>query len=526
MKKHLLRLFTILLATSMFTVVSASKRNDLATYYASIKGKKKSELKDALHQLLKKHKHLGYGRGTGNTWDAFYYTDRIGDKEVRNRYSGEKFYFENGHDKAAVAGMNIEHSFPKSWWGGAKNDGYTDIHHLYPSPAADNGAKSNHPMGKVTNVIKDSGEGYDKVGTGDAGGETIMMWEPGNTWKGDFSRTYMYMAVTYQDYSWQKTGLKTMQPGNYPSLRDWASKLYRSWAKADKVDNIETQRNDVVYRIQGNRNPFIDFPFLAEYIWGDSVNVAFDPEKAITTASDDNRYSTFAPTPLPDPGQPGGGGEVKPQEDGVIYDANLEADFAKLTRKDIVKPEGSKGLWYYDNKYKHYKASAYFGGKAHASEATLTTPEIDLTGCSEIFLEFQHALNKGKKDGLKVEVLVDGSTEELTIPTWPAGTDWKFVDAGKISLEAYAGKKIQIVFHYLSTESNCPTWEMKALKVKGKRTSTGIRAVTEQQSSQPDYTQPYELYMLDGTRLDAQSTNYRGVVILRQGGKTWKVFKK
>ena len=45
------------------------------------------------------------------------------------------------------------------------------------------------------------------------------------------------------------------------------------------------KRNNAVYKIQGNRNPFIDFPTLPDYIWGDSVNYAFDPAKTVTSES-------------------------------------------------------------------------------------------------------------------------------------------------------------------------------------------------------------------------------------------------
>lgn len=61
--------------------------------------------------------------------------------------------------------MNIEHSFPKSWWGGTQNDAYKDIHHLYPSSSKDNSQKGNFPMATVTNMKHDSGAGYDKVGS-------------------------------------------------------------------------------------------------------------------------------------------------------------------------------------------------------------------------------------------------------------------------------------------------------------------------------------------------------------------------
>lgn len=81
-----------------------------------------------------------------------------------------------------------------------------------------------------------------------------------------------------------------MQTGAYPTLKKWASDLFRQWSKRDRVDNQEINRNNAIAKLQHNRNLFIDYPNLAEYVWGDSMDVAFDPDMSITTASDDSRY--------------------------------------------------------------------------------------------------------------------------------------------------------------------------------------------------------------------------------------------
>lgn len=266
---------------------SAIDRQALAKYAASLNGKKGAELKTALQPLLKPKKVLGYGSGNGNTWSGFYKTDRNPkNNECYNRYSSEKFFFTS--TTKAISGMNIEHSFPKSWWGGGtKYDAYKDLYHLYPSPSTGNSQKSNYPMDEVTNATIEE-EGYDKVGTGK--NVNYKAWEPGDRFKGDFARTYMYMAVAYGNLTFSDMGLKTMNNEAYPGLKPWASTLYRKWSKADKVDSLERTRNNTVANIEGNRNLFIDYPYLAEYVWGDSVDVAFNPETSITTAYDDDRY--------------------------------------------------------------------------------------------------------------------------------------------------------------------------------------------------------------------------------------------
>lgn len=265
---------------------NAINRQSLAKYAASLKGKKGASLKIALQPLLKPKKTLAYGKGEGHTWSGFYRTDRNPKtNECYNRYSSEKFFFTS--DNSAISGMNIEHSFPKSWWGGATNvAAYKDLYHLYPSPRTGNSDKSNYPMDVVSNA-KYSEEGYDKVGSGT---HVKTAWEPGDRFKGDFARTYMYMAVAYGDLTFSEDGQKTMNNEAYPGLKPWASALYRKWSKADRVDSLERARNNAVALIEGNRNLFIDYPYLAEYVWGDSVDVAFNPETSITTAYDDDRY--------------------------------------------------------------------------------------------------------------------------------------------------------------------------------------------------------------------------------------------
>ncbi len=260
-------------------------------YAAQLKGKKKAELKKAISQLCKPTKVLEYGSGSGKTWSGFYKTDRDETtNECINRYSLKVFEFSSS--TSSISGMNIEHSFPKSWWGGAENMAYKDLFNLYPSDTEANTKKSNYPMGKVTNpkLLND----FEKVGTGPAGSlGNITLCEPNDIWKGDFCRSYFYMATVYQDLNWQGTqGLQTLENNEWPTLKEWAYKLYLEWTRKDKVLEIEVKRNNAIYSIQGNRNLFIDFPYLAEYVWGDSINVPFDPTTSLSTASDDNRYLT------------------------------------------------------------------------------------------------------------------------------------------------------------------------------------------------------------------------------------------
>lgn len=110
------------------------------------------------------------------------------------------------------------------------------------------------------------------------------------------------MATTYQDLEWQGTqGLQELVQGEWPTLQEWAYKIYLKWIGDDPVDEVEIDRNNAVAEIQGNRNLFIDYPYLAEYIWGDSIDRPFDPYTSVTTASDDYRYGSQTPPAVTTP---------------------------------------------------------------------------------------------------------------------------------------------------------------------------------------------------------------------------------
>ena len=290
------RYFKMVIATALIGVTTSANaidRKTLAQYASSLQGLKKEQLKAALYKLMDKKKVLPYGGGGKGTWWGFWYSDRDPQtNECYNRYSDKKFYFESTNTGRAIGGMNIEHSFPKSWWGKEKNDAWCDLYNLYPSDSKANSSKSNFVMGVVVNVKEEAGAGYDKVGTGYADGQLVKMWEPGDRFKGEFSRSYMYMATTYQNLNFVSEGAKQLQTGAYPTLKKWSSDLFRQWSKNDRVDEMEIKRNEAIYKIQNNRNLFIDYPNLAEYVWGDSMDVEFNPYRSITTASDDARYTS------------------------------------------------------------------------------------------------------------------------------------------------------------------------------------------------------------------------------------------
>lgn len=261
------RIYVLLFAAIAFT----SNADIPAGYYATADGKQDAELKSSLHDIISRHGRIEYG-STG-TWEVFRTSDVRPDGSIWDMYSDVVRYFpaEGSHPE-----MNIEHSVPKSWWGELSPfiyDASYDLHHLVPADAAANLAKSNNILGEVTEATFDNG--VTRVGKATVNNRTLTVFEPADEYKGDFARMYMYVAICYQDYTWMADGVYMFEAEEYPTLTDYAIELLMRWHREDPVSEKEIARNEAVYEAQHNRNPLIDYPAIAEYLWGDSIGYAF-----------------------------------------------------------------------------------------------------------------------------------------------------------------------------------------------------------------------------------------------------------
>ena len=258
---------TLIMLLSLCATVAADVPHN---YYTALDGKKKEALKTAAHEVIRPH--------TVVTYNSLFPTQFPKTDVYPELYNGQKRWWEMYSDNVYYvsrgwSGMNREHSFPKSWWGGDNNEAYTDLFHLYPSESDANMAKSNYPLGEVEDATFDNGVtrvGYAVSGQGGGAGK---VFEPADEYKGDFARTYFYVVTAYQDFTWKYTYMA--QQGDYPTLKPWAVDLLLDWHRRDPVSQKEIDRNEAVYKIQGNRNPFIDFAELAEYIWGSRTSETF-----------------------------------------------------------------------------------------------------------------------------------------------------------------------------------------------------------------------------------------------------------
>ena len=96
----------------------------------------------------------------------------------------------------------------------------------------------------------------------------------------------MYMVPCYEDYTsdWTGNSVNQLDNNTYPGFQQWTVDLLLKWDREDPVSEKEKTRNETVFSLQKNRNPYIDFPDLAEYVWGDRKNESFDPDAGSSPA--------------------------------------------------------------------------------------------------------------------------------------------------------------------------------------------------------------------------------------------------
>ena len=246
-------------------------------YYEYAQNTADSTLKNHLGYIICCGQRYRYGSGSKKSWDAFFHTDRdTATNQVLDMYSNNVRYFDPEKPTASVSGFDIEHMLPKSWWGGDVNPAYCDIYHLVPGDYSANRSKSNHAPG-----IPADSSFYN--GSFVTGRDTInglqRVFCPADEYKGDFARAYFYIATCYGDsLTWISKGEPGIAMTNegWQEFQPWLRDLLLEWHRLDPVSEKEKARAIEVNKIQGNRNPFIDYPELAEYIWGIKMGQAVD----------------------------------------------------------------------------------------------------------------------------------------------------------------------------------------------------------------------------------------------------------
>ena len=213
--------------------------DDLIGYYTGIQF---VEDPDLMYAELANHTSenhttiLSYTQRHDYLYDAD--ADLTNTNNVVLMYTGETRYWQeytSGSNSHSPQTFNTEHVYPQSLLG--SNIALTDLHHLRVCDDDVNSTRSNKAF------ADGSGGNYLTSSNG---------WYPGDEWRGDVARMILYLNIRY--------GESFDSVGNLD--------LFITWNIEDPVSEFENQRNTVIYSAQGNRNPFIDNPYLATLIWG------------------------------------------------------------------------------------------------------------------------------------------------------------------------------------------------------------------------------------------------------------------
>ncbi len=311
------KLFSLFLGILIALTISAEQMPE--GYYNSIDGKKDAALKTAISKVIcggrrykynaqdgKTHSEDKVDSCTGDTlwkkgeprygtWHAFPVTDVESDGSIWDMYSNIKRYCPI--DGGSAASVDIEHSLPKSWWGGEAGclSAFSDLYILNPSDHMTNTNKSNYPPGVLADSSKVN-NGVFFMGTDKTWGG--LAFDVIDEYKGDFARAYFYTATAYENVTWVADYKKYINNDSYLGFTDHLIEVLLAWHRKDPVSEKEVNRMDIVSSIQHNRNAFIEYPDLVEYIWGNKKGEAVDLSKLTCTTDGTYNFPVSATNPL------------------------------------------------------------------------------------------------------------------------------------------------------------------------------------------------------------------------------------
>ncbi len=244
-----------------------------ADYYAAVDISSGNNLLTSLSRIINTGtKDVGYN----GLWSAYATTDcKPGTNIIWDMYSNEEYVCggskQGASYKAEGDSYNREHVVPQSWFSEA-SPMKADLFHVYPTDGYVNNRRSNYLHGETNNPTYTSLNGS-KLGSSSFPGYTGTVFEPIDEYKGDFARSYFYMATRYYNKVGSWTGeSQSVFKGTFPYLTTYAVNLFTKWSVEDPVSEKETTRNDAVYSLQKNRNPFIDHPEYIRMIWPSEYN--------------------------------------------------------------------------------------------------------------------------------------------------------------------------------------------------------------------------------------------------------------
>ncbi len=263
-------------------------------YYDGTEGKTGYSLKNQLHQIISQ-KNISWHYGDLPT----YYATTDVDKYYENNGSLLDIYSEQplgadayeytfdqmiGSATAEGQGYNREHLMPQSTFY-SNYPMYSDLFFVVPTDARINQLRSNYPYGIGGGSVSHTFTNSSKISNSAIPNSpyTGKVFEPIDEFKGDIARTLLYFIVRYEGKlggfkfnttSSSSTDQNPMNGTEEQGFEKWYLQMLLSWSNLDPVSQREIDRNNEVYNIQGNRNPFIDHPEWINLIWNQSTDSA------------------------------------------------------------------------------------------------------------------------------------------------------------------------------------------------------------------------------------------------------------
>ena len=241
-------------------------------YYDSLEGLSGAALKQAVQDIIANPSVVRL-HSYADMWEVLSDSDR--NPENNNKvwaiYREEPMAKLDQQNSSSIVGKwNREHIFAQSRGGfstamGDTNDGISvwnstsaastvdgvsDAHHIRVANGQENSSRNNKNFGNVGTTTVYAGP------TGTQG-----------SWKGDVARACFYMAVRFNGLNVSSGDPSDDNAGN-PSGEIGDLAAFLAWNVSDPSDDFEMNRNNYIYTWQQNRNPFIDYPLLADYIFG------------------------------------------------------------------------------------------------------------------------------------------------------------------------------------------------------------------------------------------------------------------
>ena len=245
-------------------------------YYYDVNGKKNADaILNALNTIIDGHTVIAYSGLEPYYEQTDFYSDTLWDMYSTCRFTMADA---NTPQKYVCDGWNKEHLVCQSWLGSGPM--VSDLFNVYPTDARINNLRSNYPYGVVSGSFSGFSKDPQHHGLGKLGTSTTAnigtCYEPDDQYKGDFARSFFYMVARYRSNTLNSGNGAKMFTSSPTNLTAYSLSFLLDWHRNDPVSQKEIDRNQAVYGIQHNRNPFIDYPELVEYIWGNRVGQTID----------------------------------------------------------------------------------------------------------------------------------------------------------------------------------------------------------------------------------------------------------